>query len=185
MFETLVIDDFLNSHEQEVVRNNLLQRARWNLIIDMDGKYDAKYPSFGFVHVFKHPNEGITSEFYQAVVDLFVPKIKEKANLDVKDVYYTRSFLQVPLEAKFHKERNNVHVDIPQKHIAAVYYVTDSDGDTVIYDNVYGENVTTLKRHQTVTPKAGRMVFFDGSRYHCSSQPTNALRCIINMDLIV
>jgi Rps23 Pro-64 3,4-dihydroxylase Tpa1-like proline 4-hydroxylase len=135
--------------------------------------------------VFNHPNEGIMSEYYTAVVNLFIPKFKEKLNLDVKDVYYARSFLQIPLEAKFHKERNNVHVDIPQSHIAAVYYVTDSDGDTVLYDNRYGENVTTLKRHQTVTPKAGRMVFFDGSRYHCSSQPTESLRCIINMDLIV
>ena len=109
----------------------------------------------------------------------------EKAGFNPRQVYYTRSFLQIPLEARHHKERNNVHVDIPQSHVAAVYYVTDSDGDTILYDNRYGEDVKTLKRHKTVKPKAGRMVFFDGHRYHCSSQPTNSLRCIINFDLIV
>ena len=185
MFETTVIDNFLDEREQELVRSNLLQRAKWQFIMDMDGKDTSQYPSFGFVHVFNHPNEGIKSEFYSAVVNLFVPRVKEKLNLEVKEVHYARSFLQVPLDSKFHKGRNNVHVDIPQSHIAGVYYVTDSDGDTILYENRYGETVTELKRHQTVTPKAGRMVFFDGSRYHCSSQPTGALRCIINMDLIV
>ena len=185
MFETLVVDDFLNEREQEIVRSNLLQRAKWQLITDMDGKEDAKYPSYGFVHVFKHPEHGIMSEFCEAVLGLFLPKFEEKAGFNPKQVYYTRSFLQIPLEARHHKERNNVHVDIPQSHVAAVYYVTDSDGDTILYDNRYGEDVKTLKRHKTVTPKAGRMVFFDGHRYHCSSQPTNSLRCIINFDLIV
>jgi len=185
MFDTLVIDDFLDIENQKQVRDALFNVAEWRFIVDMDGNDVTEYPSYGFVHVFKHPVEGIGSQFYQALVNLFVPLIKEKANIDVKDVYYTRSFLQVPLEKKFYKDRNNVHVDIPQSHIAAVYYVTDSDGDTIIYDNVYGEDVTSLKRHKTVTPKAGRMVFFDGSRYHCSSQPTKSARCIINFDLIV
>jgi Rps23 Pro-64 3,4-dihydroxylase Tpa1-like proline 4-hydroxylase len=185
MFETLVIDDFLDEKNREILKAALLYGAEWNFIHDMDGKEDIKYPSYGFVHVFKHPDEGVKSRFYKNLIDLFVPKINQKANIEVKDVYYVRSFLQIPLEAKFYKERNNVHVDIPQKHIAAVYYVTDSDGDTVIYDNTYGEDVKTLQRHKTVTPKAGRMVFFDGSRYHCSSQPTESARCIINFDLIV
>jgi hypothetical protein len=159
-------------------------RAKWQFLYDMNGNMEDKYPSYGFVHVFNHPDEGVKSEFYQAVIDLFIPRIKEKVNIDVKDVYYARSFLQLPLEQHHYKERNNVHVDIPQKHIAAVYYVTDSDGDTVLYENRYGEDVSELKRYKTVTPKAGRMVFFDGSRYHCSSQPQTGLRCIINMDLI-
>ena len=185
MFETLVVDDFLNPEEQQMIKDAMLFRASWKLIPDMDGKDDSKYPSYGFVHIFKHPYEGIQSEFHQALLDLFVPKFKEKVGIDVQDVFYTRSFLQIPLEARHHKERNNVHVDIPQSHVAAVYYVTDSDGDTVIYNNRYGEDVTELQRHKTVTPKQGRMIFFDGHRYHCSSQPNDSLRCIINFDLIV
>jgi hypothetical protein len=185
MFETLVIDDFMDKEEQELIKFNLLSRAKWTFIQDMNGKDDDKHPSYGFVHIFKHPDQGIMSEFCEAVLGMFIPKFKDKANLDVRRVHYSRSFLQLPLEAKHYKNRNNVHVDIPQSHIAAVYYVTDSTGDTIIYDNVYGEDVKELKRHKTVTPKAGRIVFFDGSRYHCSSQPTDSLRCIINFDLIV
>jgi Rps23 Pro-64 3,4-dihydroxylase Tpa1-like proline 4-hydroxylase len=183
MFETLVIDNFLNAEEQEIIRQNLLMRAKWEFLYDMNGDMDSKHPSYGFVHVFTHPNEGVMSEFYTALLGMFSTKLKKI--VDYKEINYVRSFLQLPLESKHYKERNNVHVDIPQNHIAAVYYVTDSDGDTVIYDNRYGETVTTLKRHKTVTPKAGRIVFFDGSRFHCSSQPTDKLRCIINFDLVV
>lgn len=185
MFKTLVIDDFMNKEEQELIKTNLLNRAKWQFLGDMNGKDDDKYPSYGFVHIFKHPEYGIMSEFCDAVLGMFIPKFKEKANLVVSSIHYSRSFLQLPLEQKHYKNRNNVHVDLPKPHIACVYYVTDSDGDTVLYDNVYGEDVKTLRRHQTVTPKAGRAVFFDGSRYHCSSQPTDTLRCIINFDLIV
>jgi hypothetical protein len=184
MFETLVIDNFLDENQQIIVRDNLLSRAKWNLVNDMSLKDDA-YPSYGFVHLFNHPEQGILSEFYEAVVDLFIPKINLAANIEVRDVYYTRSFLQVPLEKKFYKDRNTVHVDVPIKHIAAVYYVTDSDGDTVIYENKIGEDVKDLIRHKTVTPKSGRLVMFDGSRFHCSSQPKKSLRCIINFDLVV
>lgn len=184
MFETLVIDDFLNAEEQKLIKFNLLNRAKWSFIQDMNDS-DCEYPSYGFVHIFNHPELGIMSEFCDAVHGLFLTKIKEQSGVDVKQIYYSRSFLQLPLEKKHYKDRNNVHVDIPQSHIAAVYYVTDSDGDTILYDNRYGETVTSLKRHKTVTPKAGRIVLFDGSRYHCSSQPTDKLRCIINFDLIV
>jgi hypothetical protein len=39
--------------------------------------------------------------------------------------------------------------------------------------------------HKRVTPKRGRAVLFDGSRYHCSSQPTIGYRTIINFDLTI
>ena len=55
-----------------------------------------------------------------------------------------------------------------------IYYVNNSDGDTVIYDN---------KKLVRVKPEAGKILMFDGSLYHASSRPTkNKLRKVVNIN---
>jgi hypothetical protein len=184
MFETVVIDNLLSDEDQENIRYVMMNVAKWSFIKDVSGS-QSDYPSFGFAHVFKHPEMGVCSEFYQSLVDLFVPKLEKTINKKIKDVFYTRSFLQLPLNEKYMKNHNGVHVDLPIQHLACVYYVNDTDGDTVIYENKFGETVDKLIPYKRVSPKAGRAVIFDGSRYHCSSQPRETYRCIINFDLIV
>jgi len=69
-----------------------------------------------------------------------------------------------------------------------LYYVCDSDGDTIIYnyrskdenDIPYFEDIKELKR---VTPKQGRVVVFDGLHWHTAEQPKNNVRCIININI--
>jgi ectoine hydroxylase-related dioxygenase (phytanoyl-CoA dioxygenase family) len=58
-----------------------------------------------------------------------------------------------------------------------LYYVTDSDGDTIFFD----DNENEIKR---VSPKKGRIAFFDGTINHCSSNPTKLHRSVINFDFI-
>jgi hypothetical protein len=41
-----------------------------------------------------------------------------------------------------------------------------------------------LQEKQRVTPKAGRVVLFDGFYWHTSCQPVHNVRCIINYNLI-
>jgi hypothetical protein len=87
------------------------------------------------------------------------------------------------------KDRNGVHVDLPIRHVACVYYCDDSEGDTVIYEQTFGSVVpgsvgNELSEHRRVSPKKNRIVAFDGSRYHCSSQPSRSPRCIVNFDLV-
>ena len=113
----------------------------------------------------------------------------EKTKIEIKDIYFNRAFLQLPLDEKFVKEHNGLHIDLPQDHIACVYYVNDSDGDTILYEQTRyntkaGSKNVELVEHMRVTPKKGRLVMFDGARYHCSSQPRDSYRCIINFDLI-
>ena len=80
------------------------------------------------------------------------------------------------------------HLDRFTPHLVFLYYVCDSDGDTIIYDYKtekegdvpFFEDVKELKR---ITPKQGRVVIFDGMYWHTAEQPNHNLRCVVNYDL--
>lgn len=187
MLETVIIDDIVDKQLQDIFFNNLMT-TKWNFLNDVSG-VNVENPSYGFVHVFKHPNHGIISNLYETISVPIINNVINKLNLNINDIYYNRSFLQLPLNEKYIKDHNGIHVDLPLDHIACVYYCNDSDGDTILYEQTMkeipgGTNDVQLTEHKRVSPKKGRIVLFDGSRYHCSSQPKNNLRCIINFDLV-
>ena len=74
------------------------------------------------------------------------------------------------------------HVDIPEPHYASIYYVNDSDGDTIIYNETTPHNGFTEQLR--VQPKANRLLIFDGKYYHTGSSPSHHKnRIIINTNL--
>jgi hypothetical protein len=78
------------------------------------------------------------------------------------------------------------HVDMTTPHMVLLYYVNDSDGDTVIFDQSYhSEEISELTINRTISPKAGAAVFFDGLKYHSSSSPKNAKeRIVLNINFL-
>lgn len=188
--ETIVIDDVLPEEEYQKYHDMILNSPNWRFVQDMSYSSEkVKYPSYGFNMTFKHPKNGVLSPLYEAVCVPIINTALTKLNLEIVDVAFNRAFLQIPLNSRFFKHNNGIHVDIPDDHYACVYYLNDCDGDTIIFnetskDILYGSKNATVSEHRRVSPKKNRMVLFDGSRYHCSSQPTNSYRCIINYDLI-
>ena len=82
------------------------------------------------------------------------------------------------------------HVDMVAPHFVMLYYVRDSDGDTIIYnektkfDGCAPDPKMNYTIKKKVSPKQGRVVLFDGRHYHTAEQPNHNLRCIVNYDLI-
>ena len=70
---------------------------------------------------------------------------------------------------------------IDTDHFVMLYYVGDSDGDTIIYNEREKSKSYTIKKK--VTPKQGRVVLFDGRLYHTAEQSINTTRCIVNYDV--
>lgn len=69
---------------------------------------------------------------------------------------------------------NSPHTDAPAGHLSAVYYVNDSDGDTVILDG----------QGSRITPKQGSLLVFPSDLMHASSNPVNSYeRIVINFVL--
>ena len=187
MKDTMIFDDIVDSEFQDKILN-MVMMGNWKFINDMSYK-ESEYPSYGLNQTFKHPEYGIMTSLYETVCVPIINKVIQKNILEINDIHFTRSFLQFPLNDKFVKEHNGIHIDLPISHYACVYYCNDSDGDTIIYEQTVkntpcGSVNVNLVEHKRVTPKKGRMVLFDGFRYHCSSQPTSNYRCIINFDLV-
>jgi len=77
------------------------------------------------------------------------------------------------------------HVDSNQKHLVFLYYVNDSDGDTVIFDKRVGDSLDNMNIIRRISPKAGAAIVFDGSMYHASSSPVLAdYRCVVNANFL-
>jgi hypothetical protein len=169
----------------------MIMGGNWQFVEDMSYS-NAEFPSYGMCQLFKHPTQLMPlprpSNYYNVCEPIITALITNKCIEEEYTIYFNRAFLQFPLAEKFVKAHNGVHVDVAIPHIAVVYYCNDSDGNTLIFDDRYEEgktpDYTSLKLNTVVEPKAGRVAIFDGSRYHCSSQPTKNLRCIINFDIV-
>ena len=81
---------------------------------------------------------------------------------------------------------NTPHVDFTVPHYTACYYVNDTDGDTVLFDQMTKDmssseiSQTTIQDYvanteftvaNSVAPKRGSACFFNGLRYHSSTKP--------------
>jgi hypothetical protein len=82
---------------------------------------------------------------------------------------------------------NIIHVDsLKSDRWSAVYYLNDSDGETILFNEfkseVQPEKFTIFKKIQ---PKKNRLVLFNSSRYHASTNPKNSNeRFIINFVML-
>ena len=130
-----------------------------------------KYPSFCHLAIMDYrPKTSISS-----LISSMLLCMSDKAGVDSTTLYRARFGLYLPI--KDAPEYNNIHVDMPQPHTVALYYVNDSDGDTFFFDN----NREVVER---VTPKKGRMVVFDGLTFHASSMPSKNYRISLNLGYV-
>jgi hypothetical protein len=130
-----------------------------------------KYPSFCHLAIMDYrPKTAISS-----LISSMLLCMSDKAGVDSTTLYRARFGLYLPIRDA--PEYNNIHVDMPQPHTVALYYVNDSDGDTFFFDN----NREVVER---VTPKKGRMVVFDGLTFHASSMPSKNYRISLNLGYV-
>lgn len=140
-----------------------------------------------FNHTFLNNNK-INSDFYKNIAPLIfyfsvhsgikVDKpIRIKSNLTVPDIVYNN---------KWHRP---AHYDAIEKNIiTAIYYVNDSDGDTIFFEDPKDKkssNVSELKEINRVSPKKGQIVYFDSKILHSNAlNKDTKYRCVINFNFI-
>jgi len=95
-------------------------------------------------------------------------------NINPLFILRARAFIQAPSGKNIIQKP---HTDVDFSHWVFLYYVNDSDGDTIFYN----EQKEIIKR---VAPKKGRIAFFDGSIYHSASTPNTSSRAVININFV-
>ena len=174
-----VFDEIVDIFDQEIIKNFLYDTGQWSFVKDVSMK-DNKQQRPGFKIIFNqlHPS-----------IDLVLKNTIKKLKLKNPTLLEARTFLQLPLDKKYIGEGvDTPHLDRTTPHWSFIYYVEDSDGDTIIYDYKsknendipYFEDVKELKR---IKPKQGTIVAFDGLHWHTAEQPTKNKRCIINFNI--
>jgi hypothetical protein len=163
-----IIDNCIEKEDQDNIEKLLLRNEKFPWFFLEDITYIGKQKRPALKHYFIHDTAGVVSEFCTKTV--IAPLMA--LNSDNMNVLRMVSFLQFPNNIK---KVDTPHTDRSQPHTVLIYYVIDSDGDTVFY-----KNKKIIKR---VTPKKGRAVIFDGSISHSAFQPNKHLRCIINFNI--
>jgi hypothetical protein len=187
-----IYDNIISKKEQEEIKKTLIFESQsknfgWYFLPDIT-KTGNKYQNrSGFIHIFLR-EEKINSYFYK-LIEPIITKTAKKIKIKIENILLARGFLQLPLNKEYvGKGVDTPHIDRTEKHLVFLYYVCDSDGDTIIYnyrskdknDIPFFEDIKELKR---VTPKQGRVVVFNGLHWHTAEQPTKDVRCIINFNI--
>ena len=191
--EIYVIDDFIDVKYQENIKNILMGDYQyegkdfpWYYTSDVTiaGEPESQNRPALFHSYVEHTDGELVGKKITVFHNLFLDMLKKVCkDMNIKNinVLQGRSFLQFPLNLK-NRSVDTPHVDLHRrKHFVALYYVCDSDGDTIIYNERMESKTYTIK--QKITPKQGRIVLFDGSLYHTAEQPLNNARCIVNYNL--
>ena len=188
--EIIVIDDFVTLEYQEKIKqellgvNNIFPWFHTEDVTDAGELTSQHRPALA--HQYVNLNDDDVSEIESIFHHLFTPllsKACQHLKMPQTEVLQGRSFLQFPLANVDTSVVDTPHIDLDEgfEHIVVLYYVIDSDGDTIIYNERTESPSYTEK--QRVSPKQGRVVIFEGGQYHTAEQPTKGTRCIVNYNL--
>jgi hypothetical protein len=132
-----------------------------------------------FVHIFYVENE-VNSSSFQLVVPL-ITMFELKTDYKIELINRAKANLLVDKPYKKENLKKTIHKDMNDKgYISLLYYVEDSDGDTIIYSK------DKKKEVNRVSPRANRAFIFKGDEWHNATPPKkHQTRKIINIILKV
>ena len=167
-----VYDDILPEEITDTIENLVLKQSLIPLFYTHNvAKKNTKifHPAFG--DTFYDPIKNIYKPYSHMFLEV-VYRLGNALDMVIEGVMQGRIFVHLPSP---NPGLDQKHIDTPDDHYVCLYYINDSEGDTIIFDN-NGEEL------QRITPKKGRIVFFEGSMYHCSSRPATKTRAILNFN---
>jgi len=166
-----IFKNVISKQKQEEIKKILFEGRifPWYFIKDISA---SKQHRPGMQHEFCSFEKGVNSKNFDSILPIiyFIKKPKLK-------IFRANSFLQFPNTN--YKTYDTPHYDLlttKDKYTVFLYYVLNSDGDTVFFDR-------KKKIIKKVTPKQGTAVMFDGRYLHSAYQPKKDMRCVINFNI--
>ena len=172
-----VYDDVINRELQDYIEHMILysEDLEWNYVNSLNKSWwdDVWFCS----HFYSYAQDEVYNKDYFFLFIQILYRFAGFSNISVEEILEARAFKQPP-SVNPGANMEWAHQDLNIPHWVCLYYVNDSDGDTILFED---DKKTVI---QQVTPKKGRIVFFDGNIYHTSSKPKNNIRSVINIDFI-
>ena len=87
--------------------------------------------------------------------------------------------------------KHQVHIDLPIPNITTIFYVNQSDGNTIFFNERSNETgklyeISDLTVKEEIEPKPNRLVIFDGYQLHTGCSPKEySNRILINSNYLV
>ena len=184
--EVFVFDDIINLTYQIKIKELMMNKGSYNNLhfpwyvikdISCSEEYEDQGGRFVFIHNFA-VEEGISSQFHPFFLKLIQNSCK-KINLKKVEIHQGSSILELP---SFEKDFIDDPYASVKNSVSMIYFVTDSDGDVIIYNEKEKSKSYTIKKK--ISPKQGRVILFDGELYHVDEEPNEYLRCTVNYDFI-
>ena len=185
-FTYMIDDDFLPEGIVEEIQDTLLNSdAGWFLgkqLLSKDYKFKTNidpYNGSQFNHLFFSDSK-VHSPHWDMGYKL-ISQFCDKHNITLMAVMRCKSNLTFPDSSIDQSKTETPHVDHMWNHFTLLYYVNDSDGETILYNQKFdGQKEVVLTELARVSPKAGRAVLFDGLLYHSPTVPSKNYRAVIN-----
>ena len=135
-----------------------------------------------FTHYFYDENHKKINSDYINYPCIILNTFKDKFN-DI-NFHVIRMKANMQLQNKKSSENHTAmpHRDFDFEHVVLLYYVNDSDGDTILFE----DTTDKLKIAHRIQPKKNRLLVFDGNWLHSSSVPIKSeYRVVFNYDIEV
>ena len=124
-------------------------------------------------------------EKYRLFFDI-VRKFTEKHGIDFEGFRRVKLNIMTPTVERTQKTLYP-HIDYNEPHYIFLYYPSDSDGDTIIYNEMYsGKKVDSVSINKRITPKRGSAFLVDGRHFHSITTPSeHPFRGVVNSNLTI
>lgn len=185
----LYSDNFLNTSEIRQIQKEIILHQPF-FFNPFETPIKGNQPDYVFGDMFEdfpffvNGQNSITNNKIEQVASFIFNKFSEKYEINNKKIVRAKSNLTTITKEK---KPSWPHIDSKNKHYVFLYYVNDSDGNTIIYNQKFidkqykQEDLTIFKE---ISPKAGSAIMFNGEYFHTYYSPKiNNIRCVINMNL--
>ena len=180
-----VFENFLSkSYHEQILEMMSSENFPWYYYKNISIEEGNNLNEYGFSHMFWAQETGQR--------DSTQTWFLKSALLQIMDVAECNAIIRSRGDMTTYTSKNFVHrphIDYDFPHISSIYYVNESDGDTIFYNqranNINEINNLNLQEYKRVAPKANRLVVFEGDIVHTGSSPINfKKRILINSNFL-
>jgi hypothetical protein len=178
-----IVDNFLPQKEFEESRDYILSvYQNWFWHDNISTPIDVGIRNYGFG--FNLTTD--TNKFRECETKKYTQNLIES----VRDFARCKNILRARLDMTtnvMERIRHCPHVDRFDRHVSAIFYFTDSDAETVIYNEKLlkpNDTMGELTVNTSVRPKENRLMLFDGQHIHTGHSPVKySRRVLLNINL--